>query len=364
MKLLQSAFFLLVFCGSASVSSAQTVYGGQIYVDSENFTRQGDFLRVRMKVSYDSSVVGNCESLTFTPVLKTDSAVSVLSSVVINGRERERDAHRAEVLSGARRNVPIVVKDSYAAKRYFIYDTTVPYKDWMSDCRMYVESEEHNNHGRRRHVYEDLVLKNIYLHDRSTDTPNPKVRSYKWLNNVQFIQPQGADIDKFHRCGEIQFLGNKSLTKLGGRKFNRTVFNAIASDIITELQRYGTSLVGISINGFGAPMGNYRRNESKSIERSLDLKNYLMKQKLTNRNDLTVGWLAEDWDSISSLVAGSGMHLRDAVVDIIRNVDVVNGREHEIQSLNHGMPYAYMKRFIFPKVYRIKYTLTFQRRLR
>ena len=67
MKLLQSAFFLLAFCGVASTASAQTVYGGQIYVNSENFTRQGDLLRVRMKVSYDSSVVGNCESLTFTP---------------------------------------------------------------------------------------------------------------------------------------------------------------------------------------------------------------------------------------------------------------------------------------------------------
>ena len=144
MKLLQSAFFLLAFSGVASAASAQTVYGGQIYVNSENFTRQGDLLRVRMKVSYDSSVVGSCEALTFTPVLKTDSAVSVLSSVVINGRDRERDAHRTEVLSEVRRNIPIVVKDSHAAKRYFIYDTTVPYKDWMQDCRMYVESEELN----------------------------------------------------------------------------------------------------------------------------------------------------------------------------------------------------------------------------
>ncbi len=55
MKLLQSAFFLLAFCGIASAASAQTVYGGQIYVNSENFTRQGDLLRVRMKVSYDKS---------------------------------------------------------------------------------------------------------------------------------------------------------------------------------------------------------------------------------------------------------------------------------------------------------------------
>jgi hypothetical protein len=83
--------------------------------------------------------------------------------VVINGRDRERDAHRTEVLSEVRRNIPIVVKDSHAAKRYFIYDTTVPYKDWMQDCRMYVESEEINCTGHRGHVYEDLVLKNIYL---------------------------------------------------------------------------------------------------------------------------------------------------------------------------------------------------------
>ncbi len=360
MKLLQSAFFLLAFCGVAPAASAQTVYGGQIYVNSENFTRQGDLLRVRMKVSYDSSVVGSCEALTFTPVLKTDSAVSVLSSVVINGRERERDAHRTEVLSEVRRNIPIVVKDSHAAKRYFIYDTTVPYKDWMQDCRMYVESEELNCQGRKGHVYEDLVLKNIYLHDMSNDNPDPNVHYYNLMDYVQFLQPQGSDIDKFHRSGEIQIFGNKALAKLSGSRFNRTVFNTIASDVKSELQRYGTSLVGLRINGFGAPIGNYRRNESEAMERSLDLKKFLMKQKLTNRNDLNVSWLAEDWDSISSLVAGSGMNLRDAVVDIIKNIDVVNGREREIENLGLGMPYAYMNRFIFPKVYRIKYTLTFR----
>ncbi|MDN5554661.1 tetratricopeptide repeat protein [Prevotella sp.] len=360
MKLLQSAFFLLTFCGVASAASAQTVYGGQIYVNSENFTRQGDLLRVRMKVSYDSSVVGSCEALTFTPVLKTDSAVSVLSSVVINGRERERDAHRTEVLSEVRRNIPIVVKDSHAAKRYFVYDTTVPYKDWMQDCRMYVESEELNCQGRKGHVYEDLVLKNIYLHDMSNDNPDPNVHYYNLMDYVQFLQPQGSDIDKFHRSGEISIFGNKSLAKLSGSRFNRTVFNTIATDVKSELQRYGTSLVGLRINGFGAPIGNYRRNESEAMERSLDLKKFLMKQKLTNRNDLNVSWLAEDWDSISSLVAGSGMNLRDAVVDIIKNIDVVNGREREIENLGLGMPYAYMNRFIFPKVYRIKYTLTFR----
>ncbi|MDN5553883.1 hypothetical protein [Prevotella sp.] len=230
----------------------------------------------------------------------------------------------------------------------------------MQYCRMYVESEEYNCTGHRGHTYEDLVLKNIYLHDRSTDTPDPKVRSYNFLDYVQFLQPQGADIDKFTRTGEIQIQGNKVLEKLGGSKFNRSVFNMVSSDIRTELQRYGTSLVGVSINGFGAPIGNYRRNENLAMDRALSLKKYLMKQKLTNRNDLTVGWLAEDWDSISSLVAGSGMNLRDAVVDIIKNVDVVNGREREIQGINQGMPYEYMVRFIFPKVYRIKYTLTFR----
>ena len=360
LKLLKSAVLLLAVNGTAAVANAQTVYGGQIYVNSENFTRQGDLLRVRMKVSYDSNVVGTCESLTFTPVLKTDSCAAVLSSVVINGRDKERDAHRTEVLSNARRNVPIVVKDRHAGRRYFVYDTTVPYKDWMQYCRMYVESEELNCSGHKGHVYEDLVLKNIYLHDQSNDNPDPAVRHYDLMDYVQFLQPQGSDIDKYHRAGEIRIFGNKALAKLGGSKFNRTIFNTISSDIKGELQRYGTSLVSLNINGFGAPIGNYRRNELEAMQRSLDLKKFLMKQKLTNRNDLNVSWLAEDWDSISSLVAGSGMNLRDAVVDIIKNIDVVNGREREIQNLGQGMPYAYMSRFVFPKVYRIRYNLTFR----
>lgn len=96
------------------------------------------------------------------------------------------------------------------------------------------------------------------------------------------------------------------------------------------------------------------------MERSLSLKEYLMEQEMTNCNNLHVSWMAEDWDSISSLVLRSGMNLKDAVVDMIKGVDVVNGREKEIEKLNFGLPYQYMCNSIFPKVQRINYKLTFQ----
>lgn len=237
-------------------AEAQTVYNGQIYVNADNIVRQGELLRVCMKVSYNSSVVGPCESLTFTPVLKTDSNMVWLSSVVINGKDMERDAHRTEKLSRkSRMNFPIVVKEKRAGKRYFNYDTTIPYEAWMQRSKMYVESEECNCNGRKGHTYEDIVLGNLNLHDLS-NYGDTSVTSCDFLDYVQFLRPQGDEVDLYDRKGKISLTDYGRRKKMSGEKFNRCVFDSISVDIKNELQKYGTSLVALEIQGYGAPICN------------------------------------------------------------------------------------------------------------
>jgi hypothetical protein len=61
------------------------------------------------------------------------------------------------------------------------------------------------------------------------------------------------------------------------------------------------------------------------------------------------------------LISNSNMSLKEAALDIIKSVDVVNGRENVLENLNHGVPYEYMRHNIFPQVCRVTYKLTFNR---
>ena len=354
---------LLCLPMAAAAVCAQVAYKGQLYISEERFQRQGDMLHVYMKVSYDDSAIGSGESLTFTPVLKTDSTAVHLSSVVINGYRNEKAARREEALSRKRRgNIAVVVKEKHTGKRYFIYDTSLPYKEWMEKSALYIESEECNCNGHRAHLYEDRLLAAIPLGKAPLEISDPLVKSGALLSWVEFLQLGKDEGETFSTQRIIPFYGERHIGDLNEKKQNKAVFEALASDIRETIQHYGTTLTGISVKGYGAPIGDYHKNEIKSMKRALSLKRYLMTNPLTSKNALDVSWVSEDWDSIASLTATSGMALKEAVLDIIRTVDVVGGREKVLENLNQGAPYLYMKQNIFPRVYRVGYTLTFNRR--
>lgn len=348
---------------TAEAAMAQTAYKGQLFINSQSFTRQGDMLRVRMKVSYDKSAVGSGESLTFTPVLKTDSNSVTLSSVVINGDRREKAESRADRLGNRRRsNVPVVTRDSHAGDVYFVYDTTVPYSEWMRRASLYTESEECNCNGHKSHVYEDRIMREIPFGNTALSSADPVSRNYNIMPCVEFVRPSAESTEVYTASGLIPLYDSRGIGRLPERKFNRAVSNIIRDDIRRQLSQGGASIEAISIHGFGAPAGSYSSNEKSSMERALSLKRSMMRDKLTSSNGLSVSWTAEDWDSIATLTAASSMSLKAAVCNIISAVEVVKGREDEIMQLDHGVPYRYMQTGIFPLVCRISYTLTVRRR--
>ena len=70
-------------------------------------------------------------------------------------------------------------------------------------------------------------------------------------------------------------------------------------------------------------------------------------------------WIPEDWDSITSLVRGSDMMLKDATLDLIDNVEISKGRERMLMSLADGKPYRYLSEKIFPAVMRVDYRIEY-----
>lgn len=348
---------------------AQTAYKGQLYVNNEKFCLQGEVLRVQLRVSYDDDILNTGETLNITPVLKSGNRIKTLSSVVVNGKERgkyeERSANFDKLL---RQNIPVVTADKRHGTRYFVYDTTIPYSEWMSEAALYVESEE-RGWGKRPQVYEDLVFNNITIsriagstQDMGQQLGNPLNGTAAHVEWIQFLTPSQMSSSHITVSGLIPLFDERMIGKMRTSKFNKAVYNEINSQLEAQLNVPGTVVRNLQIVGYGAPKGNYKNNEKYGYERSLRLKKFLMNNRVLRSDGLTVTWIPEDWDTIYTMVDKSQMKLRNAVLDIIKTVPVVKGREDELKTIGDGAPYSYMQHYIFPNVERIKYFVTLERK--
>ena len=345
----------------------QTAFKGQLHISREAFILQGSLLRVQMRVSYSKNLLNRGETLNFTPVLKDEYQHQALSSVVITGKGNEGRRLRG--------NIPVATSDKKGGEYVFDYDTTIPYAEWMRSASLYVESEERTADG-KGHVYEDRLFSNLRFGHAATSTADEQVaalssaninnthallQSYAEPSWVQVIVPGQVPDEGITVSGIIPLSDERKIGTMGTRRFNETVLEELKKALASELQVPGTRLERIALTGYGAPIGNYRQNEVRSNARALELKDYLLNAKGDIPNSISIGWVAEDWDSIQTLISNSQMRLRDAALDIIRSVDVASGREAQLRMLDGGTLYSQLQQSIVPDVCRLQFTAVLSR---
>lgn len=348
-------------------AEAQTAYKGQLYINNERFTLQGELLRVQLRISYDDDILNSGETLNITPVLKDGQHVKELSSVVVRGKERGKYEDRNDFFDNRlRSNIAVVTADKKHGTRYFIYDTTVPFSKWMAKASLYIESEE-RDWGKKAHLYEDKIYERMDIVKMAGSTDDCHIHGnysagtaarMEWL---QFLNPTESENKAMEVTGTIPLADSRKIGKMSEKKFNKAVLEDVLKTIDNELQIPGTAVTSLQITGYGSPCGNYKSNESKAASRAFSLKKYLMANRVVGADQLTVTWVAEDWDSIATIIGKSQMKLKAASLDIINTVPIVKGREDDLRELGDGAPYSFMKHYIFPEVERIRYTVSLKR---
>lgn len=116
----------------------------------------------------------------------------------------------------------------------------------------------------------------------------------------------------------------------------------------------------IRLTGYTAPDGNYRLNEKMGMQRALGLTEYIRHSGSLEAVPFEVNWVSEDWNRMTQLIEQSEMPFKSAVLDIIRTVDVVNGRETMLMNLAGGSPYQYLSSYIFPQLRRLEYVIEYE----
>jgi outer membrane protein OmpA-like peptidoglycan-associated protein len=348
---------------------AQDAYKGQVRVSGLHFYQKSNMLQVEMDINYDGLQIDSNESLTMTPYLQNADQRLDLPSVLVNGLQEQKAYHRAEVLGKGNPSTPdakvaerpIVVLDKGRMKvNEFNYKVEVPFQDWMYACSLFMEFKECGCNGKTAHTFEDCLAEqpNIERPRTSTITPDIDRKILTWIH----LLPAPLTVEQnLSIAGNIP-LNNANLFRGNSqRKLNHEVYYKLLEAVREVRQMKGVEITTIDVTGYSSPIGNLEKNERKALNRSLSLKEYLYDTGLAGKANLNVRWVAEDWDSITSLVKASDMMLREAVLDLIQQIDVSRGRETMLSQLADGGPYKYLTTKIFPQVRRVEYTIRFQR---
>lgn len=116
----------------------------------------------------------------------------------------------------------------------------------------------------------------------------------------------------------------------------------------------------VRLCGYCSIEGSWDANDRLARSRALGFRSYLDgKYALSSRYPVRVDWVAEDWDKLSEMVAASDMPSCNAVLALIRDVDVFKGRERELMDLEGGVPYRYMLKEFFPALRRVEITVNY-----
>jgi hypothetical protein len=352
--------FLLVQL-PVGLAFGQEAYKGQIYVTGKRLFVSGNTLHVEMSVNYEGLKLPSDESLTLTPLLKGADHSLELPSILVNGPQKQKVYHRKETLNKnhKRMNAPaVVVKNDGGSSRQFSYKVSVPYSEWMKEAILLMRSRECGCNGKPAGVFEDKIADGIILPKTRTSTVKDDIDS-RYLTLVDIVTP-ASDIDTLNALkGVISFDDDKKLDRLSIRKQNYEIYYRLRDAVRSLQQQNGVSVTKLRLTGYGSPVGNLHKNEKDVSLRALSLKDYLRENRVAGKTPLEVTWVAEDWDSIRSLVQSSDMTLQQAVGDIINSVEPTKGRERMLMELGDGLPYKYLQNAIFPKVKRLEYTINY-----
>ncbi|WP_319504054.1 DUF3868 domain-containing protein [Bacteroides graminisolvens] len=354
---------LLFFCGSAYCQSA---YKGQLQVTDKALSVSSGKLQVNMGVSYQNLKLPSDESLTLTPVLQTSGQSLELPSILLNGPLKQKVYNRSQVLSKGKKtqgtNAPsVVIKDDHGSARHFSYKVQIPYKDWMKDAVLVLRTEECGCNGKPALTMEDKIADAMPLPASRTSEVSKEI-DYQYLNLTNVVSlSQSPDTLNVSR-GVISLYKEPNLSKLSADKLDHEIYFRLREAMNSLQKRNGVTVKELAITGYGAPDGNYRKNEKAGSLRALALKDHLRENYLAGNLPIRVSWVAEDWDSIRTLVAGSDMPLGHAVSDIINTVELTKGRERMLMQLADGTSYRYLCDRIFPQVRRLEYAISYTER--
>ena len=115
----------------------------------------------------------------------------------------------------------------------------------------------------------------------------------------------------------------------------------------------------IKLTGYASPDGSTKENEQLAGNRTIQFKNYLLKQyKLPNDGTVSVDWAGEDWEGLRREVAASGKAYTRQVLAILDATADADNRRKQLRDLEKGAVYKDLEKTFFARLRRIELAVT------
>lgn len=115
----------------------------------------------------------------------------------------------------------------------------------------------------------------------------------------------------------------------------------------------------IRLTGYASPDGDTKVNEQLAGNRTIQFKNYLLKQfALPNDGTISVDWAGEDWEGLRQAVSTSGKDYAKRVLAILDGTTDPDSRRKQLRALDKGAVYKDLERTCFARLRRIELEVT------
>lgn len=330
---------------SALGQQMQVLYDGNILTTTNLLKHKGDSLYIDVNFDMSKLRVPSRRSLTLTPVLKSEAGQNLeLPEIIVKGRNQYRQYRRDySLMNKEERRIQDAF--SYATlksgkkARSLNYVYAVPYAGWMSNAKLKLD--------------EDLCGCGRHIQELSTEliASVENVAPYQIVPHISYVQPEAEEIknrDIENECF-LDFAVNK--TDIRQDYGNNPTELAKIRRMIDEIKNDANlKVTRLTIVGYASPEGTLAANQRLSEGRAKALVTYLSSRYDFPKSIYHVEFGGENWEGLVKLVKESDMDYKDEVLDIIQNVDVMDGRETQLVRLKGGGPYRYMLKEMFPSL--------------
>lgn len=386
--------------------SALHVHGQEVRVSLTDAQVTGDSLYLSLKMDLSSMRLNSRTCVHFTPILANDrGSRTELPPVLVSGRRRYRFDRREWALgndSEGHRAKPYLIQlyKRHSAPRPVSYHVGVPYSVWMRDAALLLRQEvkdccdlqllgvdtisaqlfsERVVVQRPEPVQPPVSAQQPVPIQQSVSTQQPVsveppvfVQSAESQSVVPLVAYSARDVELY-----VSMLSFLEPTVEHGKKVDeKEVFHIdypLGSDNVlpdyrnnrAELQKLDSLLSPLSagdyssmeyirVCGYASPDGTYIDNERLASSRARSFASYICSTCGIPRSRIETTCVAEDWEGLSVLLQSEQPPYAGAVLSIIRDVGIFNGREKQLMELRGGEPYRDMLRHFFPRLRRLE----------
>lgn len=356
------AYMAIVGCMMPAESYSQ--YRGQriknqIRVKSNDIKPENDSVTVDFDIILRNYSVTADRQLILTPVIAdANGNERIMPDIIVNGKRRANIYQRMQRLDRMPDSLIYHVTNTpkEIVNETFHYRFRVPYEGWMKEAGVFLYADLCGCAGEKQELSEWQVAERIKI-------PEKPVFSFTYTPKVAFIQPPKEEIKKREEAGSAYVVFRSGQAVIQPALFdNRAELEKIESSLNYVKSEPTAQITAITIQAYASPEGTYQGNLNLSQKRAGALKSYVGRNYGIATHLIRAEGMGENWTGLEKLVQEDiSIENKTEVLDIIRSVDVFDGREKKLMRLSGGKVYKYMLTSLFPRLrrsdYRIEYTV-------